>query len=102
MGTAARADNRAVLQSLVSLAVTLVIMGVLLFRPAGTFDWPAAWWFAAAFLVWTLLAVVIIWRGNPEIFVARFLPSSQGCWLNLLQPELEIADQIVHILQPDR
>ena len=64
-------QNRAVLQSLVSLVVTLVIMGALLFWPAGTLDWPLAWWFAAAFTVCTLIAVVVIWRVNPEIFVAR-------------------------------
>src|SRR5689334_5767499 len=71
MVEATQAQNRAVLQSLVSLLITLVIMGVLLFWPAGTLDWPAAWWFAAAFTLCTLIAVVIIWRVNPEIFVAR-------------------------------
>jgi protein-S-isoprenylcysteine O-methyltransferase Ste14 len=71
MDTSTQAQNRAVLQSLMSLVVTLVIMGVLLFWPAGTFDWPAGWWFATAFLVCTLIAAVVIWRVNPEIFVAR-------------------------------
>jgi protein-S-isoprenylcysteine O-methyltransferase Ste14 len=71
MVEATQGQNRAVGQSLVSLVVTLAIMGVLLFWPAGTWDWPAAWWFAAAFLVCTLIAVVVIWRVNPEIFVAR-------------------------------
>jgi protein-S-isoprenylcysteine O-methyltransferase Ste14 len=58
-------------RSFVSLLVTLVIMGLLLFVPAGTLDWPLGWWFCAAFLVCTLIAVAIIWRLNPEIFVAR-------------------------------
>lgn len=71
MAEATQTQNRAVLQSLVSLVVTLAIMGALLFWPAGTFDWPLGWWFAAAFTVCTLIAVVIIWRVNPEIFVAR-------------------------------
>ena len=71
MVAATQAQNRAVLRSLVSLVITLVIMGVLLFWPAGSIDWPAAWWFAVAFLVCTLIAVVVIWRVNPEIFVAR-------------------------------
>ena len=61
----------AVVQSLTQLVVTLVVMGALLFWPAGTFDWPAAWWFAVAFVVCTLIAVLIIWRVNPEIFAAR-------------------------------
>lgn len=71
MVEATQAQNRAVIQSLISLVVTLAVMGVLLFWPAGTFNWPAAWWFAIAFLVSTLIAVVVIWRVNPEIFVAR-------------------------------
>jgi protein-S-isoprenylcysteine O-methyltransferase Ste14 len=71
MAEATQAQNRAVAQSLVSLVVTLAVMGVLLFWPAGTFDWPAGWWFAAAFVACTLIAIVIIWRVNPEIFAAR-------------------------------
>lgn len=62
---------RVVIGALVQLVVTLVVMGVLLFWPAGTFDWPAAWWFFAIFIAYTLIAVVIIWRVNPEIFAAR-------------------------------
>ena len=61
----------AVRQSFVSLAVTLIIMGVLLFAPAGTWNWPLGWWFVAAFLISTLVSIVIIWRLNPEIFAAR-------------------------------
>ena len=58
-------------QSLVSLVITLVVMGLLLFVPAGTIDWPLGWWFGAAFVVCTLVAIAIIWRVNPEIFAAR-------------------------------
>jgi len=67
----AMTQNRAVLRSFISLVVTLIIMGLLLFVPAGTLDWPLGWWFLATFLVCTLIAVAIIWRLNPEIFVAR-------------------------------
>ncbi len=62
---------RVIIGALMQLAVTLAVMGVLLFWPAGTLSWPGAWWFATAFLVCTLIAVVIIWRVNPEIFAAR-------------------------------
>ena len=61
----------AVRQSLISLVATLVIMGLLLFGTAGTLNWPLGWWFGGVFLACTLLAVVVIWRVNPEIFVAR-------------------------------
>jgi protein-S-isoprenylcysteine O-methyltransferase Ste14 len=64
-------QNAAVVRSFISLVVTLIIMGVLLFAPAGTLDWPLGWWFMAAFVVCTLIAVAVIWRLNPEIFVAR-------------------------------
>lgn len=65
------ANSRAVVQSLVSLIVTLVVMGLVLFVPAGTLNWPRAWWFCAAFLVATVIAIVALWRLNPEIFAAR-------------------------------
>src|SRR5882724_9747551 len=58
-------------QSFVSLAITLVVMGLLLFVPAGTLNWPFGWWFAVSFLVAVLIAIAIIWRLNPEIFAAR-------------------------------
>ena len=64
-------QNAAVLRSLLSLAITIVVMGAMLFVPAGTFDWPLAWWFIAAFVVCVAIAIVIIWRFNPELFVAR-------------------------------
>jgi len=65
------AERRAVAQGFVALAITMVVMGVILFVPAGTIDWPHAWWFCVAFLVATLIAIAVIWRANPELFVAR-------------------------------
>jgi len=64
-------DKTPLIRSLVSLVVTLLIMGVLLFSPAGTFDWPHAWCFVAVFLVAILISVAVLWRLNPEIFAAR-------------------------------
>jgi protein-S-isoprenylcysteine O-methyltransferase Ste14 len=61
----------AVRQSLIALVVTLVIMGVILLVPAGTLNWPRGWWFCAAFVVATQIAIAVLWRLNPEIFVAR-------------------------------
>jgi protein-S-isoprenylcysteine O-methyltransferase Ste14 len=63
--------SAAVRQSFISLTIVLVVMGVLLFVPAGTLDWPRAWWFCAAFLAATLVAIAVLWRLNPEIFAAR-------------------------------
>jgi protein-S-isoprenylcysteine O-methyltransferase Ste14 len=64
-------ERRAIAQSFVALAITLVVMGLILFVPAGTLDWPRAWWFWIAFFVATLIAIGVLWRFNPEIFVAR-------------------------------
>ena len=64
-------QRSALLRSLLSLLVTLVVMGALLFWPAGTLRWPLGWWFAAAFLTAVLIATFVLWRVNPEIFEAR-------------------------------
>lgn len=71
MSDASPTNARAVAQSLVALVITLVVMAVLAFVPAGTFDWPLGWRFMGAFVVATLVAVLILWRLNPEIFAAR-------------------------------
>ena len=64
-------DRYAIARSMLALLVTLVVMGVLLFASAGTLDWPHGWWFCAAFIVATLIAIAVIWRLNPELFAAR-------------------------------
>ena len=71
MPEATPTQNRAVLQSIVALVITIVVMGLLTFVPAGTLNWPRGWWFIVAFVVATLIAVAILWRLNPEIFAAR-------------------------------
>ncbi len=58
-------------KSVRSLAITMVIVGVALFVPAGTWNWPHGWWFAIAFLIGSLVAGAILWQVNPDIFVAR-------------------------------
>ena len=58
-------------KSLIQLVVTVAVIWVMLFGAAGTLDWPRAWWFMAAFVVAILIAVVVLWQLNPEIFAAR-------------------------------
>jgi protein-S-isoprenylcysteine O-methyltransferase Ste14 len=65
-------------RALVSLAVTLLVMGVLLFGAAGTLQWAHGWWFTGVFLVLILLSMAALWRLNPEIFVARARPTGAG------------------------
>ncbi|MBY5647436.1 isoprenylcysteine carboxylmethyltransferase family protein [Rhizobium leguminosarum] len=57
--------------SLGSLAITIAVMFVALFWPAGTLDWPRGWIFLGLFLVLTAVAIIWIWRTNPELFAAR-------------------------------
>lgn len=54
-----------------SLAVTLVVMLVILFWPAGTLDWARAWWFFGLFAVVMVFAIGYIWRVDPELFAVR-------------------------------
>ncbi|MGR8924804.1 isoprenylcysteine carboxylmethyltransferase family protein [Rhizobium leguminosarum] len=57
--------------SLGSLAITIAVMFAALFWPAGTLDWPRGWIFLGLFLALTCVAIVWIWRTNPELFAAR-------------------------------
>ena len=66
------------IRAFVSLGVTIVIMLAVLFGPAGTLDWPLGWWFMAAFLLLTLIAIAWLWRINPEIFAARSRLTREG------------------------
>ena len=75
MAAVSRGD---LIQALVSLAVTLLVMGAALFLSAGTLQWPHGLWFMAAFLFLTLIAMAWLWRVNPEIFLARRRPTGQG------------------------
>lgn len=64
-------NSSAVAKSLVSLVASLAIMGLLAFVPAGTLNWPLGWTFMAVFVGATVVALLILWRLNPEIFAAR-------------------------------
>lgn len=64
-------DRAAIARGFIALGITIVIMAVLLFVPAGTASWVLGWWFIAAFVACVLIAIAIIWRANPELFTAR-------------------------------
>jgi protein-S-isoprenylcysteine O-methyltransferase Ste14 len=75
MSVVSRGD---LIQALVSLAVTLLLMGAALFLSAGTLQWAHGLWFMAVFLFLTLIAMAWLWRINPEIFAARKRLTGQG------------------------
>lgn len=57
--------------SLGSLAITIAVIFGALFWPAGTLEWPRGWIFLGLFLALTCVAIIWIWRTNPELFAAR-------------------------------
>ena len=63
-------------RALGSLALTLIVMGALLFFPAGTFGWDRGWWYLAVFVGAVVLAMIYIWRVDPELFAVRRKPQA--------------------------
>jgi hypothetical protein len=49
----------------------LIGLAVLLFLPAGTWNWPNGWVFFAVFSVFGAICVPVLMRVNPEILAAR-------------------------------
>jgi protein-S-isoprenylcysteine O-methyltransferase Ste14 len=66
------------IQAFLSLAVTWLLMGATLFLSAGTILWPHGLLFLAVFLFFTVIAMVWLWRVNPEIYIARSRLTGQG------------------------
>ena len=66
------------LRAFASLAVTLVVMAILLFGAAGTLAWPHGQAFMLVFLLLILVSIAVLWRLNPEIFVAPARLTGQG------------------------
>lgn len=54
-----------------SLAVSILVIAVLLFLPAGDFGWRNGWLFVLVFAALVIGSVVYLRFANPEIFVAR-------------------------------
>jgi protein-S-isoprenylcysteine O-methyltransferase Ste14 len=65
------AQRAALQRGLFALVVSLIVMGLLLFVPAGTLRWSRGWTFWIAFAGACLIMTAALWRLNPEIFVAR-------------------------------
>src|SRR5262249_21806141 len=56
---------------IVAVPIVLLLVGGTLFWSAGRWTWARGWWLLAVFLVCTVVAMVYLWRVNPEIYVAR-------------------------------
>jgi protein-S-isoprenylcysteine O-methyltransferase Ste14 len=54
-----------------SLSIVVVVIGLLLFIPAGTMDWPQAWAFLAVFSGCGLTSGYWLLKTNPELLAER-------------------------------
>lgn len=73
-------QRNALRSGLSRLAASIALVFALLFIPGGTLDWPLGWLFMVVFVAAMALAVAILWRANPDIFVARnrIQPGTKG------------------------
>ncbi len=55
----------------VQTALTIAIMGALLFGPAGTWRWPQAWWFLAIFAGGTVVLSAFLMMRDPALLDSR-------------------------------
>jgi protein-S-isoprenylcysteine O-methyltransferase Ste14 len=72
----------------------IVVFGLLLFVPAGTVRWPAAWEFLGIFLAGTLVITAMLARRDPALLAERMKPllqRGQPLWDKLLLGALAIA-----------
>jgi hypothetical protein len=80
------------LRSVVSLMGFLVLLGVLMFLPAGDVRWLNGWFMILAFFVLTLPSIAVLWRVNPEIFFARSkIHAGTKGWDKIIAPILMAA-----------
>jgi protein-S-isoprenylcysteine O-methyltransferase Ste14 len=70
--------------------ISILVMALLLFVPAGTVDWPSAWIFLASQLVLSLVGGYWLAKSDPELLEERLKP--------LFQQGQNLADKIVIVL----
>ena len=70
--------------------ISIALMALLLFVPAGTIDWPSAWIFLGSQLVLSLAGGAWLAESNPELLEERLKP--------LFQPGQKRSDKIVLLL----
>jgi protein-S-isoprenylcysteine O-methyltransferase Ste14 len=84
-----RVPAAVLLRGILSLAVFFIVLGVLMFLPAGDIRWSKGWLFLLVFLALTVPSIVYLWFANPEIFVARSkIHAGTKRWDKVLMPFL--------------
>ncbi len=71
-------SNSTTVKLVFQILISLVLLGGLIFLPAGTLQWPAAWWFLGLFGVEMIIGFALLLRANPEIITARQKMTAEG------------------------
>jgi protein-S-isoprenylcysteine O-methyltransferase Ste14 len=79
--------SRLVVRSVVGVAVTMVVVGALLFGAAGTVHWVRGWIFFALFFILSTIATLDLFRADPALLNERLKPP--------LQKAQPLADKLV-------
>ena len=64
-------DRKLLIQGIVKFLAGVVLLGVLLFLPAGTLAWPQGWRLMGILFIPMLLAGIVMIRKNPELLRKR-------------------------------
>ena len=64
-------DCKTLIQAIAKFLADIVLVGALLFAPAGTFAWPHGWRLIAILFVPMLIAGIVMMRRNPELLKKR-------------------------------
>jgi protein-S-isoprenylcysteine O-methyltransferase Ste14 len=67
----------ALARGILSVVFNVVFYGALLFGPAGTFDWPRAWFLLGVLFVATVATVIALFPGRRALIDERFKPPIQ-------------------------
>jgi protein-S-isoprenylcysteine O-methyltransferase Ste14 len=83
-------DTEELIRTIVRLPFLLVLIGVLLFWPAGTLSWGRGWRFLGVLLLCMVVLMAYLWRANPEIYAARnqMVDAGTKAWDLALMPIL--------------
>ena len=64
-------DRKLLIQGIIKFLAGVILLGVLLFLPAGTLAWPQGWRLMAILFIPMLLAGIVMIRKNPELLRKR-------------------------------
>ena len=64
-------DRKLLIQGIAKFLAGVVLLGVLLFLPAGTLAWPQGWRLLGILFIPMLLAGIVMIRKNPELLRKR-------------------------------